>query len=175
MGRFVTFLFGLYSAAVFVASAAVHIWTFIPGEVVSLEQVVWLHLATMAAFFLMLVHAALNHNREEQPGCRGRDFHAEMLSRVPCVVGAIGIALLAYAILNFVHFAVTVEGSAEVRDGAYVLMKKSALIREISEAEYHEHRRLDVQGLSGHWLVFSWAAVSYFFFFAPRVREEPGI
>lgn len=173
MARFVTFLFGLYAALVFLASLVVHVLSLIPGEVVSLERVVWLHLAAMAAFFALVVHAALTHNREAGRGYCD-DFHAELLSRVPCAVGAIGVALLAYAILNFVHFAATVEGSAEVRDGAYVLMKKAVVVREITEAEYHEHRRLDVQGLSGHWLVFSWAAVSYFFFFAPRVREEFG-
>ena len=171
MGCF-TFLLGLFAAAVFVASFVVHALALIPGTVLPMERIVWLHGLTMLAFFLMLIHSSIVHNRAVRLGCRDTEVQTHMMSQLPCAVSAIGIALFLYAILNFVHFAVTVEGSARFRDGKYVLMKKAVLLREISEAEFHEHRRLDLQGMSGHWLIFSWVAASYFLFVAPRMRNE---
>jgi hypothetical protein len=80
--------------------------------------------------------------------------------------------LFVYALFNFAYFLATVEGQAHLRDGHYVLIHKSTVLREITEAEYHENRRLQARGMSGHWMIFSWVAVAYFFWVAPRVREE---
>ena len=171
MGCF-TFLLGCFAAAVFVASFVVHALSLIPGTVLSMQRIVWLHGLTMLAFFLMLIHSSVVHNRAVRLGCRDTEVQPLMMSHLPCAVAAIGVALFLYAILNFVHFAVTVEGSAQIREGKYVLMKKSVLLREITEAEFHEHRRLDLQGMSGHWLIFSWVAASYLLFIAPRMRNE---
>ena len=168
----IALLFGLFAAAVFVASFVVHVLSLIPGTVLPMERVVWLHGLTMLAFFLMLLHYCIVHNWAVRLGCRDTEVQTHMMSQLPPAVALIGVALFLYAILNFVHFAVTVEGSAHFRDGKYVLMKKAVLLREISEAEFHEHRRLDLQGMSGHWLIFSWIAASYFLFVAPRMRNE---
>jgi hypothetical protein len=167
-----TFQLGLFAAAVFVASLVVHALSLIPGTVLPMEQFVWLHVLTILVFLPVVVHICRVHNRAVRLGLREAELQPLMMRHIPCAVVAVGAALFVYAIANFAHFAATVEGSAEFRDGKYVLMKKGVVIREITEEQYHEHRRLDLQGLSGHWLVFSWLAVTHFFFVAPRVQYE---
>ena len=171
MGCF-TLMLGLFAAMVFAASATVHVLTLIPGTVLPIEQLAWLHGLTILVFLPVVAHLCRVQNRARRLGLREEEVQPLMLRHIPCSVVAVGAALFLYAIVNFAHFAATVEGSAELRDGKYVLTKKAVLIREITESEYHEYRRLDLQGMSGHWLVFSWLAVTHFFFVAPWVRYE---
>jgi hypothetical protein len=172
IGRIITFLAALFCLAIFIASVSVHVLSLIPGTVLPFQRVVWLHGLTMLAFFLMIVHGATLRNRAVRLGRKETEVQPMMERQAGCGVWVIGLTLFVYAMLNFGYFAVTVEGSATIEDGKYVLKKKSVFIREINEAEYHEHRRHDLRGMSGHWLIFSWVATSYFFVVAPRMRAE---
>jgi hypothetical protein len=169
VGRLLTLSLGLFAAAVFVASLVVHVLSLVPGTAIPFERVVWLHGLALLAFIATAVHASTSRNRVAHPG---RSDTEELTRHAPPLVWGIGAVLFVYAIFNFAYFMATVEGQADVRDGHYVLMNRSVVIREISEAEYHQNRRLHARGVSGHWMMFSWVAVAYFLFVAPRVREE---
>jgi hypothetical protein len=173
MGRVVTFLLGLVAAAVFISSAAVHLRALVPGTHIAFERVVWLHVVTLGLCVLAAGHYAVVANRAKRLGWTEKDYQREIGGRAPCGVWAVGLALLLYAIVNFVHYMATSEGNAEVRDGTYVLIQPNStrVIREITEEEYHEQRRLDAQGISGHWLFFSGVAAAYFLVLVPRTRE----
>lgn len=171
MGRVVTLVLGLVATAVFVTSAVVHVRSLVPGTHIAFERVVWLHVVTLGLCLLAAVHYAARLTRANRLGWTEKDYQPEIGGRVPCGLMAVGLALLLYAIVNFVHYMATTEGSAEVRVGKYVLMHKARVIREINEAEYHEQRRLDAQGFSGHWLFFSGVAAAYFLLIVPRTRE----
>jgi hypothetical protein len=172
VGRIVPFLFGLFAAAVFVASLVVHVLALIPGTRLPFGRVVWLHGLTMLVFFLMIAHGATVQSRAVWLGYRKEEVQPLMERQASCGVWTVGLALFVYAILNFGYFIATVEGQADVRDDTYILRKKSVVLREITEAEYHEHRRRDLRGMSGHWMMFAWVATAYFLVIAPRMRDE---
>jgi hypothetical protein len=78
-------------------------------------------------------------------------------------VVAVGIAIFAYAILNFLIFMKLTEGgNPSIQDGKYVLLNHGTLIREITQAEYHSFCANEVRGFSGHWLVFYFMPFAYF-------------
>jgi hypothetical protein len=69
-------------------------------------------------------------------------------------------AFAAYALVNFAVFIVLSEGGGpHERDGKYVLQEHGTVLRELSEAEYHQQRAYVVRGFSGHWMLFSSAAL----------------
>src|SRR5258708_18486660 len=49
----------------------------------------------------------------------------------------------------------TLFRSPEERDGKYLLMSHGAVLRQLTEDEYHAHRTYVVRGFSGHWMFFS--------------------
>src|SRR5262245_54035109 len=106
MGRLLTFLLGIFAAAVFVASVIVHILSLIPGTVLPLEQIVWLHALTLLVFFLMLGHTSILRNRALRRGCNADDVHAVMQRQAPCGVWMITTTTFLYVVLNFGYFLV---------------------------------------------------------------------
>ena len=46
-------------------------------------------------------------------------------------------------------------GGPEVRDGQYLLTSHGAVLRVLTEEQYHWYRALVVRGFSGHWMLFS--------------------
>jgi hypothetical protein len=66
-----------------------------------------------------------------------------------------------YALINFALFFILVrEGSPRMRNGKPFLMNRSTVVREISEAEFHKRQADLVRGFSGHWMMFSTAAMT---------------
>ncbi|MFV0536208.1 MAG: hypothetical protein ACK5M3_02425 [Dysgonomonas sp.] len=73
-----------------------------------------------------------------------------------CPFWVITICLICfiYAGINFSIYLNSYIGSADIIDGQYVLQNKGALIKNISEEEYHEYNAAQTRAFSGHWLVF---------------------
>ncbi len=64
-----------------------------------------------------------------------------------------------YAIINFVIFIMTMNGSPSNHDGKYILNSHGTIIKELSYEEYKYYRRLEIKGFSGHWMLFYAAAL----------------
>jgi hypothetical protein len=172
VGRVVTFLFGLLCATLFVACATVHVLSLVPGTVLPMERIIWLHVLALLAVFAVGIHVASVRKHRAAPDSIAADPTAELEKRAPSAVWTIFVVLFVYAILNFGYFAVTTEGQAGIKDNKYVLRRKSRILRELNEAEYHEQQRFELRAMSGHWMMFGWAATAYFLFVAPRLRRE---
>ena len=79
-----------------------------------------------------------------------------------------------YALINFALFMVLMrEGSPSRRDGKYVLRNRGTVVREISQAEYHRRQGYVVRGFSGHWMLFSTAAMTLLSGVAAYRKTEP--
>ena len=93
---------------------------------------------------------------------------AELRGSFPTWVIAVGIAIFAYAAVNFLLFMLATEGgNPDFRDGKYVLLSHGKLIRELTQAEYSSFRANEIRGFSGHWLVFYFVPFAYFMFRKP--------
>lgn len=74
-----------------------------------------------------------------------------------------------YAGINFSIYLNSYIGSADIIDGQYVLQDKGALIKNITEEEYHEYNAAQTRAFSGHWLVFYGIAAAILF---PSKKQE---
>lgn len=88
----------------------------------------------------------------------------------PRAVKVLAAAGFVYAILNFGLFMATHPGSPSIKDGQYVLMNHSAVIRTLTDAEYHLARAGELRGFSGHWIAFY--GVFAAMLLPPRKEEE---
>jgi hypothetical protein len=90
---------------------------------------------------------------------------ADMRALVPARVYVVGLAIVIYAIVNFVLFAAATEGgNPAIEAGRYVLQIHGRLVRELSFAEYEALRANELRGFSGHWLFFYFVPFAYFMF-----------
>jgi hypothetical protein len=96
----------------------------------------------------------------------------EMFTDHPRWVLWLLIAVAIYAAVNFVlFFLLTGGGTAEMRNGEFVLLSHGKLIRHLTEAEYHLQRIYVARGFSGHWLVFYLFPALYFL--VPLAPKRP--
>jgi hypothetical protein len=155
---------------VLLASLGLHIAGYVPGAPLAFDQVKWLTLAAFACFLLMAAHyAALNRAIHRQ--VRGDEaawawFNAQIPRRVRRVFSLFFVYVIASAA---VHFA-TYEGQPRVKDGALALVNHGKIARVVSEPEFRDAQRLEVRGMSGHWMGFSALAAAYFLVVYPRAR-----
>lgn len=91
----------------------------------------------------------------------------------PRWVVALGIAICAYAAVNFALFIVaTADGGASVRDGRFVLENHGRFVRELTKGEYAALKAHEIRGFSGHWMVFYYVPFAYFMFYK---KSNPSI
>jgi len=83
--------------------------------------------------------------------------------RLPAWAVLIGRALFVYTLINFaLFFQHSLDGSPQVRNGAYVLQMHGHFVRALSEAEFHERQAWVLRGFSGHWLLFYYFPMAWF-------------
>jgi hypothetical protein len=169
-------------AAVLVVSLVVHASTFLGID--PMERwpgVMLIHVAVFPPFIAAGIFASRTTGK--QP--RGQD---RVFNSAPRWLRILTGVFFAYAFLNFAAFMILAEGGGpEERDGKYYLMSHGRVIREITEAEFHQQQAHVVRGFSGHWMLFSCAALTFLVGVArlrrrsagapapvPRARTEPG-
>lgn len=172
MGRVVTAFLATFCVAVFVASVVVHILSLIPGTVLPFDLAILLHVGALLALFGVMFHASVMRKRALRARFTPQAIAKANKPQLPRLLTTFGMAVFVYVLVNFSYFFITNDGSARIRDGKFVLMHKSVERRELSEAEYHEHQRQELRGISGHWVLFSGFAVGYCLFVVPRVRAR---
>ena len=109
---------------------------------------------------------------------RARTLRVDLEACLPPWVRTVLFVLFAYALLNFV-FSLSQLGGGQpgMRDGRYVLLNKSKLVREINAQEYHQLRAFLLRAFSGHWLLFYGAACGFLLWRRPvpvASLEQPG-
>jgi hypothetical protein len=145
----------LVSAIILIVSFAAHLSTFFPIDPMeSIPGIMFIHVAIFPPFIAAILSA--NKATREQ----GYD-HKRILQLAPAWMRTMFYAFFAYALLNFVLFFILSGGNAPTRlDGKYFLTQHGRVVREISEAEYHRQKAYVVRGFSGHWMMFSVAAMA---------------
>lgn len=68
-----------------------------------------------------------------------------------------------YAVMNFIYFLATNNGTPELQNGVYSLQEHGNFIREISEQDYHLEKAKNLRGFSGHWIAFFGIATAILF------------
>jgi hypothetical protein len=141
------------ASAVFVASLAAHLATFVgidPLE--SVPDVMLLHLTMFPPFIAGIVYA----KKSQRGGLTPQQFQAA----VPRWLQLLVAVSFVYAMVNFGLFmALSAAGAPTKRDGRYFIAHGRAVAHEITEAEFHQQQAYVVRGFSGHWMLFSSAAL----------------
>jgi hypothetical protein len=137
-----------FTAVVLVVSAVVHLSTFFGANLLALwPGVWWLHVAIPVAFGMSIYYV-------RRAG--GKD---QMTDGVPPWLSTLACVLFFYGLVNFAIFMIRAESGLEERDGKYVKMDRGRVLREVDKAEYEWQEVLVVRGFSGHWMLFSSAAL----------------
>ena len=170
MGRVVTLLLGRVSLAVFLVSLGLHIAGYVPGAPLSFDGVKWLSVAAFACFVLMAVHLSVL-NRAIRRRVRSEDAVEPWLGAlIPRWVWNVGGLFFVYVIVSAAVYFAASEGQPRMKDGAFALTSHGRVVREVSEQEFRDAQRLEVRGVSGHWMLFSAIPAVYFLAVYPRAR-----
>jgi hypothetical protein len=170
VGRVVTLLFGLFTAGVFLVCLGLHVAGYVPGAPLSFDGVKWLSVAAFTCFVAMAVHvSALNRAVRER--VRNEDAVEPWLDRlIPRWAGTVGVAFFVYVIVSAAVYFARSEGQPRMKDGAFALTSHGRVVREVSEPEFRDAQRLEVRGVSGHWMLLSAIPTVYFLVVYPRAR-----
>jgi hypothetical protein len=143
-----------FAAAVLIVSLVVHASTFLGIDPMAVwPGVMFIHLAIFPPFIAAIYYAS-------RIGGAKQGRQDRVISSAPLWLRILAGVFFAYALVNFAIFLVLVEGGGpHEREGKYVLEEHGTVLRELSEAEYHQHRAYVVRGFSGHWMLFSSAAL----------------
>lgn len=154
MNRFIAFV----ALLGFVLSLVVHIVALLGRDVSAQVPLVWsLHVG----IFIVFIPFVLSSRKVVGP----KPSFAELRELFPGWVVTLGAVIFAYAILNFLFFALATQGgSPSIRDGKYALEEHGRLIRTLSASDYASFKANDIRGFSGHWLVFYFVPFAYFMF-----------
>jgi hypothetical protein len=143
-----------FAAAVLIVSLVVHASTFLGID--PMEEwpgVMFLHLAIFPPFIAAILYA-------DRIGGPKQGRQDRVASSAPRWLQIMTGVFFVYAFVNFAIFLVLVEGGGpHERDGKYFLTSHGTVLRELSEAEYHQQRAYVVRGFSGHWMLFSGASL----------------
>jgi hypothetical protein len=142
-------------------SAVVHIAGYFGIDVQSAWPSVWLlHVGIFIVFIPMVLVASSESQAERNYGY----FPGLSLST------GISMGVLAtYATINFFIFAgESMNGSAAMHNGEFVLEHRGKIIRTLSSEEFKDRRAAEVRGMSGHWLLFYYLP---FVFFNSRTKS----
>jgi hypothetical protein len=136
------------AAVVLVVSVVTHLSTFCGINPLAVGPAVW------------LIHIAIF------PPCIAASYYMRRAGGKDLLLGigrsrlaALTAVLMVYAAVNFVIFIARAEGQPEERNGKYVLTAHDRVLREVDKAEYERQQMIFVRGFSGHWMLFSCAAL----------------
>jgi hypothetical protein len=156
---------GITATLGFLAALLVHGATYAGVDVLQRYPAAWLLHVGCFVVFIPLLFSLWSDNRLS----RRID---EMFTDHPRWVLRLVIAVAIYAAVNFVlFFLLTGGGTAEIRNGEFVLLNHGKLIRHLTEAEYHRQQIYEARGFSGHWLVFYLFPALYFL--VPLAPKRP--
>lgn len=120
----------------------------------SIPGIMLIHVAIFPPF----IAAILYGNKVKR--VQGRN-QQQLLKLAPKWMRTLFYVSFAYAFVNFALFFILSGGNTPIKqDGKFVLKQHGRLVREISEEEYHRQRAYIVRGFSGHWMMFSAAAMT---------------
>ena len=144
-----------FAAAMLLVSLVVHASTFLGIDpMAKWPGVMLIHLAVFPPFIAAGSYASRAGGKE--PVGQDRVFNS-----APRWLRILTGVFFVYALVNFAIFLVLCEGGGpHERDGRYLLTSHGKVIREISEAEYHQQQAYVVRGFSGHWMAFSCVALT---------------
>jgi hypothetical protein len=150
-------------------SLAVHLSTFLGVDPMEeIPGVMLLHVL----IFIPFVAAALYVKKIDAPPRERRQVatrHAPLWLRIMAGV------FFAYAIVNFALFIALSQGGVPTEEhGKYVLSAHGHVIRKLTERELHQQQAGVVRGFSGHWMVFSSAALVMLTGVARVRKDAPG-
>lgn len=142
------------AAAVLIVSLAAHVSTFLGIDPMTRwPGVMFIHVAIFPPFIAAICYA----NRIGGPEEKRQE---KAMNAAPRWLRILTGFFFVYTFVNFAIFIVLNEGGGpEERDGKYLLMSHGRVIREITEEEYHRQQAYVVRGFSGHWMMFSCAAL----------------
>lgn len=156
--------FGLLALVGFCLSLAVHGLALWGIDIQSHVPAIWvLHLGFFVVSIPMIFQLRNSKYKDDQMA---------LFSDLPSWAVIVFVLLSAYVPVNFfVSMGVAMaQGAPEIHEGAFVLMKKGVLIRQLSEVEYHARLASITRGASGHWLVFYFLPFAYY-----RLRKDDSL
>jgi len=155
----------------FIASLVVHLGTYFADYARSDHQIVFvLHGLCLAMCFLMLPFTRRMEKLWGRRATFDKDYGGRKGRRIINVVGA-------YALINFALFLGISVANGQMRvwekDGVYHARGWKSADREISEAEYRQHKVRVLRGFSGHWMLFFALPALFFLQLKPIDLFEP--
>jgi hypothetical protein len=144
-----------FAATLLIVSLVVHVSTFLGIDpMAKWPGVMFIHLAIFPPFIAAIYYA-------ERTSRKGREGQDKVFKSAPLWLRTLAGVFFAYALVNFAVFLILNEGGGpHERDGKYVLTSHGTVLRELSKAEYHRQQAYVVRGFSGHWMMFSCAALT---------------
>lgn len=162
-------LLGRFALAVFLASLGLHVAGYVPGTPLALDRAKWMHVAAFGSFLAMATHLSALQKAIRRVRDEGA-VDAWIEAQVPRWVWRVGGPFFVYVLASGVFHFATHEGHADVVNGTFALTSHGKVIRTVSEAEFRDVQRLEVRGVSGHWMLFSAIPAAYFLVVYPRAR-----
>ena len=154
---------GSIAATGFVLGLIVHLMTFLPGGTVITHQhpvSVLLHIGVFAVC-LPLVSSLMKPGR------------LAGLLRFPWWTYPLFVVAWGYAGFNFASvFGLLQLGTPHIKDGEFVLLKHSHVVRTLTAEEYGVMRSYPAPAASGHWMFFYLVAAIYFLFAPPTSTQR---
>jgi hypothetical protein len=133
-------IFSIFAVFGFMASLSAHLATFFDINVMAYFPGVWLLHVGIFIGVIPLIN---------------KDLWRKVFLPCPPWARYSIIAFAAYALINFLIFlALSKGGSADIRNGVYVLHNHGNVIKELTEQEYQRQQAYSLRGFSGHWMIF---------------------
>jgi hypothetical protein len=88
----------------------------------------------------------------------------------PAWLTTIAVIGFFYAMINFMLFILSQQGTPDIVHGQYILQNHGQVIKTITEAEYNHYAANQTRGFSGHWILFYGLAMAILF---PYGNSEP--
>jgi hypothetical protein len=163
-------LLGWVSLAIFLVSLGLHVAGYVPGAPLSFDEVKWLAVAAFACFLLMAAHVSVLDRAIRRRVGSDDAVEPWFNEQIPRWVWRVVSPFFVYVILSGAVCFATLEGQPRIKDGAFVLTSHGRVVREVSEPEFRDAQRLEVRGVSGHWMLFSAIPTVYFLVVYPRAQ-----
>jgi hypothetical protein len=154
----VGFIIGILTAAGLVTAVTIHILTFYPDSSVTSDHPLFflMHVGAIASCGALAL-ALRKRFGTVRPGWR------DWLSIFPRWGLVLIVLAMAYTGINF-QSSFREGGTAEIRNGQYVLMSHGTFLRALTQEEYQAARAHVTRGFSGHWILFYLIPTLYFLF-----------
>lgn len=167
------------ASIIWIASLTVHILSIFQIDVgYYFPFVLALHILTLLIFIPVVIK--INNNKEDKKklneiksNSKHKTYKSSkvIMKNAPSWFIIYNVIMYNYIIFNFIIFIITgiINGSPDIKEGKYVLRKRSEIIRTITKEEYHIHKARELRGLSGHWILFAGVTVGVFY---PPKKED---